>query len=80
MLLLLGSAGTGSALPQQRAAAAAALGGLMADAAEILHSCVMEQLEPLLDRTAHDAVRNEHVIIACNTMQCRQGVMQSLVQ
>lgn len=55
--LLLGPAGSGSDLPRQREAAAAALGALMADAPELLYSRIMEQLAPLLDRTAHDAVR-----------------------
>ena len=56
--LLLGSEGVGSSQVSQRAAAGAALGSFMADAAELLYSCVMEHIEPLLDPTAHDAVRS----------------------
>jgi hypothetical protein len=54
---LLGANGMSSSHAAQELAAEHALGSLMAAASDALYPEIMAQVTPLLDRTAHDAVR-----------------------
>ena len=64
---MLGADGMSSSQAAQRLAAQRALGSLMAAAPDALYPAIMARITSLLDRTAHDVVREavavSHILV-----------------